>query len=74
MKPHIKHDLVFFKSPTYLYLKFYMNFHRTLHHRTDVNRKHVKDTHLDEAQFSKFVLSLILYKTASIFKRIVRLQ
>ena len=59
MKPHITHNLAFFKSYLSLYIHFKWTW--TMHHPTDVNRKHVKIHLLNSLIKSKFVLSLILY-------------
>ena len=59
----------FLKSYLFFYV-YILKITWTLHHPTDVNRKHV-EIHIIK---SKFVLSLILYKTASIFKNIDWLQ
>ena len=61
MKPHIKLNLAFSKSHSYFKWTW------TLHHPTYVNRKQVEKHKLIGLIKSKFVLSLILYKTVSIF-------
>ena len=59
---------VLFKLHKYLDTCRHFEWTQTLLHPTDINRIHVNDTPLRIK--SMFVLNLILYKTASIFKSI----